>query len=182
MQGTVVTAVFAFLLFLTEVSPWNLRPFEGRGSMSKPSPRGSFLSYPDTHTLPRRLTCCSLSLAHKPWLSSGDLLFVHLLPLSWTLLLAHHLLLPSSHHLFLLGFTFSSSLCPISVSSSPAFQPGQAPSPYSESTQAELISSVPECPIIFSTLISPFLCPQAVQDPQLSTATFQRGNKAAAPS
>lgn len=50
MQGTAVTVVFAFLLFLTELSPWNVPPFEGRGSMSRPSPRGSFLSCPDTDT------------------------------------------------------------------------------------------------------------------------------------
>lgn len=47
MQGTAVTAVLAFLLFL---SPWNLPPFEGRGSVSKPSSHGSFLPCPDTDT------------------------------------------------------------------------------------------------------------------------------------
>lgn len=120
---------------------------------------------PQTQTLPCRSTCCCLSLAHKPWLSSGDLLFVHLLPHSWTLLLAHHLLLQSSHHLFLLRFTFSSSLCPIWVFSSPAFQPGHTSSLYSDSTQAGLISSVPECPITFSTPISPFLCPPSCPRP-----------------
>lgn len=181
MQGTAVTVVFAFLLFLTEVSPWNLPPFEGRAVCPSP-PHMEVFCPAQTQTLPCRLTCCCLSLAHKLWLSSGALLFVHLLLHSWTLLLTHHLLLQSSHHLFLLRLTFSSSLCPISVFSSPSFQPGHALSPCSDSMQAELISSVPECSITFSTLISPFLCPQAVQDQQLSTATFQRGYKAAAPS
>lgn len=50
MQGTAVTVVFVFLLLLTELSPWNLPPLEGRGSMSKPSPHGSFLPCPDTDT------------------------------------------------------------------------------------------------------------------------------------
>lgn len=164
MQSTAVTAVFAFLLFLTELSPWNLPPFEGRAAY--PSlPHVEVFYAAQTQTLPCRLTCCSLFLAHKPWMSSGDLLFVHLLPHSWTLLLAHHLLLQSSHHLFLLRFTIPSFLYPISVFSSPAFQPGHAPSPYSDSTQAGLISSVPECPIIFSTLISPLLCPPSCPRP-----------------
>lgn len=50
MQGTAVTGVFAFLLFLTELSPWNLPPFEGRDSVPKASPHGSFLPCPDTDT------------------------------------------------------------------------------------------------------------------------------------
>lgn len=112
-----------------------------------------------SQTLPCKLTCCCLSLTHKLWLSSGALLFVHLLPHSWTPLLTHHLLLQSSHHIFLLRLMFSSSLCPISVFSSPAFQPGYALSPCSDSTQAGFIFSVTECFITFSTLISPFLCP-----------------------
>lgn len=168
MQGTAVTVVFAFLLFLTELSPWNLRLKAGAACPSLPHVE---VFYPaQSQTLPCRLTCGCLSLAHKPWLSSGDILFVHLLPHSWTLLLAHHLLahhlfLQSNHHCFLLRFTFSSSLCAIWVFSSPAFQPGHTSSPYSDSIQAGLISSVPECPIAFSTPTSPFLCPPSCPRP-----------------
>lgn len=155
MQGTAVIEVFAFLLFLTELSLWNLSPFEGRGSVSKPSPRGSFLSCPDTDSalqINLLLLISGSQVLAELWCPSFHM---HLLPRSWTLLLTHHLFLQSSHHLFLLRFTFSSPLCPISVFSSSAFQSGHTPSPCSDS---ELISSVPECPITFSTPISPFLC------------------------
>lgn len=172
MQGTAVTAGFAFLLFLTELSPRNLPPSEGRASVSKPSPRGSFLSCPDTGSALQinllLLISGSQTLAEL-WCPS--------LCAPPPTLLSHHLLLHSSHHLFLLRFVFSSSLCPISVFSSPALQPGHTLLPHSDSTQAGLIPSVPECPSTFSILISPSLCPPSCPRPTAVHSHLPQGER-----
>lgn len=130
--------------------------------------------YPaQTQAVPCRLTCCCLSLAHKSWLSSGALLFVHLLPHSSATTSSCTAAITS----FCSGLFFSSSLCPISVFSSPALQPGHTLLPHSDSTQAGLIPSVPECPSTFSILISPSLCPPSCPRPTAVHSHLSQGER-----
>lgn len=97
------------------------------------------------HTLHYRLTCCQLSLGHKPWLSCGANVFhaQHQSLLRTLLLATASCPLPSparSYHLLLVRFTFSSSLFPIYIFSSPefalplVFQPGHTLPPCSDSS------------------------------------------------